>query len=147
MRPLPRHSRLPADAYVNREATFHIVIKAFPDTAPFTGPLRVPIWAFLAQIDSREDLVPIALCLMPDHLHLLAKPGGADLRDRIAAVKSYAITLARPFGTRRLWQPSFYDRRIRDEHEFENVLHYVRHNPVNAGLVTEPEEWHYTKVW
>jgi REP element-mobilizing transposase RayT len=146
-RPFPRHPRLPADAYVNREATFHIVMRAFPETTPFTGPLRDAIWAFLAQMDSRPDLVPIAACLMPDHLHLLAKPGVADLRDRIAAVKSYTTTLARPFTIRRLWQPSFYDHRIRDEQEFESVLHYVRYNPVQAELVSEPEEWPFTKIW
>ena len=40
-----------------------------------------------------------------------------------------------------LWQPGMCDRTIRTRDEFEQVLDYVRENPVAAGLCDSPDEW------
>ena len=37
------------------------------------------------------------------------------------------------------WQDESYDRLVRDEKEFERIVHYIEWNPVTAGLATTPE--------
>ncbi len=84
---------------------------------------------------------------MPDHLHLILSPGAADLRTTLANFKSYTTTIARRFDTHRLWQPSSFDRRLRDDAELQNALRYLIHNPVEACLVEREEDWPFTKIW
>jgi hypothetical protein len=40
----------------------------------------------------------------------------------------------------------YFDRYIRDEKHYQNVLEYVHLNPVNAGLVKSAEKWKWSSV-
>ena len=84
--------------------------------------------------------VPLLL-LMPDHLHMLARfapePG---MEKTIAAWKRYA---ARHFGI--AWQRDFFDHRLRSARATAEKAHYIRMNPVRAGLIGEAGTWPY--VW
>jgi putative transposase len=37
-----------------------------------------------------------------------------------------------------------YDRLVRDRREFERIKRYIEMNPVNAGLVSKPEEFRWS---
>jgi len=39
------------------------------------------------------------------------------------------------------WQDESYDRLVRNDREFRQVTRYIELNPVNAGLVSTPEEF------
>jgi len=39
------------------------------------------------------------------------------------------------------WQAESYDHVIRDEAEWQRIIHYVLYNPVKAGLVAEWQAW------
>jgi len=39
------------------------------------------------------------------------------------------------------WQKGFFDHVLRSEESYEEKWHYVRENPVRAGLVKDREEW------
>lgn len=41
------------------------------------------------------------------------------------------------------WQEGFFDHRLRVEESFEEKAHYLRTNPVRAGLVNDGEVWPY----
>ena len=43
-----------------------------------------------------------------------------------------------------LWEEGFYDHRIRDRGDFEDILEYTHRNPVEKGLVEIPEAWPYS---
>ncbi len=58
------------------------------------------------------------------------------MRHEVAQLKKW---WARELGIQ--WQRDFFDHRLRSEAEFEAKAHYVRMNPVRAGLVSRPEEW------
>ena len=81
----------------------------------------------------------IAYVFMPDHLHLLVegKRDDADLKSfaHLAKQKS-GYAHARSYH-RRLWQPSYYDRVIRDDEETWDVIRYIVMNPVRAGIVKD----------
>jgi|SRR6185369_7214598 len=75
--------------------------------------------------------------LMPDHLHAIIafpqEPGMAT------TIKNWKKFTAGKCGID--WQRDFFDHRLRDHHELEEKMCYVRMNPVRKGLCTRPEEW------
>ena len=81
------------------------------------------------------------LLLMPDHLHaILSFSPTVGMRKSIAKWKRYT---AREKGIH--WQRDFFDHRLRKDESFVEKTHYIRMNPVRAGLVDAPEDWPY--VW
>ena len=90
----------------------------------------------------------IGVVVMPDHVHLVLKPGpGLDLSRIMKGIKGASarkINLSRETrGT--VWQDESWDRIIRDEDELIGVLEYLVQNPVKAGLCAEPEA--YPWLW
>jgi hypothetical protein len=43
------------------------------------------------------------------------------------------------------WQRDFFDHRLRGGEGFDEKAHYVRQNPVRAGLVDKASNWKF--VW
>lgn len=79
--------------------------------------------------------------VMPDHLHaLLAIPPEKQLGRTISAWKSFQ---AKALGIE--WQAGFFDHRLRNDESLDEKAHYIRMNPVRAGLVEQPEDWPH--VW
>ena len=82
---------------------------------------------------------------MPDHVHLLVE-GLNDSSDLCAFVKvakqrtGFAYTRS---TLRRLWQPSYWDRILRDEESTWDVIRYICENPVRAGLVERVEDYQF----
>ena len=84
--------------------------------------------------------------VMPNHVHVLLTPhAGASLERITHACKSYTSheIERRLGGEGRLWEPDYFDRLIRNERHFEGVSHYIRRNPVKAGLVQDATLWVY----
>ena len=76
--------------------------------------------------------------LMPNHFHLLITPA-ETLERAIQLIKggfSYRATKELGFGGE-IWQPSFYDRRVRDLAEYFAFRDYIRLNPIKKGLCAE----------
>jgi putative transposase len=92
------------------------------------------------------DMVVIAYCFMPDHLHLLVE-GCSEGSDAIAFVHQakqragYAFAQTR---NERLWQPSYYDRVLRADEATIAVARYILENPVRGGLVAEPADYRFS---
>ena len=42
------------------------------------------------------------------------------------------------------WQKGFFDHVLRSEESYENKWHYVRENPVRAGLVQDWTDWPFS---
>jgi putative transposase len=75
--------------------------------------------------------------LMPDHVHLLASfPVHPGLRKTVASWKSFT---AKQSDFR--WQTDFFEHRLRADESFDEKAHYLRMNPVRAGLCTDWEDW------
>ncbi|RAU22498.1 transposase [Paramagnetospirillum kuznetsovii] len=86
----------------------------------------------------------IAWVIMPNHVHVVAKPL-IPLPDILQAWKS--VTARRINAWRgcggRLWQPDYFDRFLRDDAHLAAVIAYVEENPVKAGLCERPEDWRW----
>jgi putative transposase len=88
-----------------------------------------------------------AFVLMPDHFHLLLTPL-VTLERSLQFVKGGFSFRARKelgFGGE-IWQTSFYDRRVRDIHEYRAFREYIHRNPVKRGLVAGPEDYAYSSA-
>ncbi|MQM40200.1 REP-associated tyrosine transposase [wastewater metagenome] len=81
-----------------------------------------------------------AIVLLPDHLHCMwsLPRGDPDFSGRWRLIKRYVSTRA---GDKRIWQPRFWEHRVRNDVDFRHHLDYIHYNPVKHGFVTAPGEW------
>ena len=94
----------------------------------------------------------LAWVIMPNHVHVLIEVFEGYLLDKIVqSWKSYTALEANKLLKRegRFWYPDYFDRYIRDETHFGNVVRYIHNNPVKAGLVDSAERWPFSsaKLW
>jgi putative transposase len=83
--------------------------------------------------------------LMPDHFHVLLTPT-ETLERALQLIKGGFSFRARKelgFGGE-IWQKSFYDRRVRDVHEYFAFRDYIHRNPVKGNLASVAEEYAYS---
>ena len=87
--------------------------------------------------------------VMPNHIHLLLSvdddhaigramqmvKGGFSHALREAGLKSTAV-----------WQPSYYEHRIRDLNEYGRMRAYIHDNPARRGLVQTASEYQYSSA-
>jgi len=45
-----------------------------------------------------------------------------------------------------VWQDETFDHLIRGTESFEKFVTYIEHNPVAAGLVSQPELWRFSSA-
>ncbi len=85
-----------------------------------------------------------AWCIMPNHVHAVFRSiQKNELAEILHSWKSYTAHKINRILARegRLWQREYYDHLVRDQEEFERIIHYVLDNPLNANL----ENWQW--VW
>lgn len=84
-----------------------------------------------------KDYDLLSYVIMPNHVHLLFRlRAGAELEEVIKAWKSVSSRrIAKVTGKKgEWWQEGYRDRLVRGPEHLENVLHYIRRNPVEAKL-------------
>ncbi len=98
--------------------------------------------------DAGEFLVH-EFVIMPNHMHLLLSvdhdrtvgkamqliKGGFSRAMGLAGLKLKAI-----------WQPSYYEHRVRDAVEYERMRNYIRQNPVRRGLAVKAGDYPYSSA-
>jgi putative transposase len=85
----------------------------------------------------------IAWLAMPDHLHWLMQLHCGSLSACVQAFKSCsarAINAARD-AAGALWQPGFYDHRLRGDEDIGKHARYILENPVRSGLARNLEAY------
>jgi REP element-mobilizing transposase RayT len=97
----------------------------------------------LRQVGAAGAVENVAWVVMPDHLHWLFALRADSLARVVQAVKARSARgINRSLGkSAPLWQPGYYDHRLRDDEDLRGQARYVLLNPVRAGLVQRMEEW------
>lgn len=103
----------------------------------------------LSTMNSRHGWAIGRYTIMPDHVHFFAKPVGAEAKKLSQAIGRWKEWTAKQIlNSRRLeaplWQPEFFDHVLRSNESRVQKWHYMRENPVRAGLVSDAEAWPYT---
>jgi REP element-mobilizing transposase RayT len=92
---------------------------------------------------------------MPEHIHFLLEgtSHGSDLKKFISTYKQYTAFHYKKSVTQdsspaksqetKLWQPSYYDRVLRNEDGTLATARYIFENPVRKNLVTHYREYQF----
>ena len=67
---------------------------------------------------------------MPDHLHALISFPADEQMEKV--LRDWKRFVAKQAGV--IWQPGFFDHRLRSNESYEEKAHYIRMNPVRDGL-------------
>jgi putative transposase len=123
---------------------YHVVIVTRHRAQLFTD-VKLGEWclALLSATAARKGFELFAYCLMPDHLHILAR-GTTESSRLIEFVRIFKQRTAFEFKKQtgeQLWQDSYFDRVLRRDEHAEAVANYIFHNPVEAGLVSEGPDY------
>jgi primosomal protein N' len=98
----------------------------------------------------------LAVCVMPDYVHLLAQPlpiqeagqeGAHSLSEILHSIKSFSAHEVNKVMHRSgpVWQQESFDRMIRSESDLHEKWNYIWNNPRALGLVGPAEEYPY--IW
>ena len=96
----------------------------------------------------------LAWCIMPNHVHVLMETltpiariiqGWKSVTARWALVHNEELKLGIP-NTKQLWMRDYWDRYIRNDAHFENVVLYIHQNPVKACLCRRAEDWPWSSA-
>lgn len=103
-----------------------------------------------------------ACVVLPDHLHCIwtLPDGDDDFPVRWSFLKRHFSKAYRQQGGKPLaitegmsrkrslgvWQPRYWEHRIRDETELLTYRDYIHLNPVKHGYVTDPYDWPFSSV-
>jgi REP element-mobilizing transposase RayT len=88
--------------------------------------------------------------VMPNHSHsLLTRFEDWKLEQLMRSHKSYTAHEANKLLKRsgQFWMEEYFDRFIRNEEHFRNVVLYIENNPVKAGLCAKPSDWPFRSAW
>lgn len=91
----------------------------------------------------------ISWCLMPNHVHVLLTPiNNHSLSDIIHNWKSFTAHKSNRILNRKgkFWLTEYFDRYIRDDRHFNNVIDYIINNPVKSGLISKAEDWKWSGI-
>ena len=85
-------------------------------------------------------------CLMPNHYHLTIQPSRPNLSKAIARLNGvYGLWWNRRHGqVGHVFQGRFKDQIVDREGYLITLSRYVVMNPVQAGLVSHPQDWHWS---
>jgi putative transposase len=135
-----------------------VVVPGLPHHVTQRGNRREPVFfgaedyqlyrLMIATAARRAGAEIWAYCLMPNHVHLIVTPAGADgLRATFAeAHRRYTGTInARFHWTGHLFQGRF-GAVVMDEPHLLAAARYIALNPVVAGLVTRAEDWPWSSA-
>ncbi|MFA5394287.1 MAG: transposase [Candidatus Ratteibacteria bacterium] len=137
--------RLERTIYEDSGRIFSITMCVFNNKQIFLNKnLADAVW--LAAKDgifsTEADLM--AVCLMPDHLHLLVGVKNKNLVDIISRWKRFTQKMVSKANCKdKLWQRSFYDHALRREEQVNVVARYIYENPTRAILTTENKDYPY----
>ena len=105
---------------------------------------------FLAQLDGAVgelELDVLALCLMPNHYHLVVDCARTLLSRALHRINgAHAQMFNRKYRrSGHLWGDRFALWQIRDEPHLRATCKYVLANPVRAGLSETPADWPWSR--
>lgn len=91
-------------------------------------------------------------CIMSNHIHLLVQPLIDDngkffkISTIVQRIKTYTAKNINMILNRngKVWDDDYFDRYIRNDKDYYNVINYILNNPVKAGLSEQIEDWQFS---
>ncbi len=151
--------------HLSQEGTFHVTTNA-KGRMPWCTLPGVPeiLIDNLCMTRSVHRAELFAFCVLPDHVHMVIRPGERGLSRFVQSFKSHAMVEIRSLFTNVnpvaashgsllrlrvrdiLWQKGYHDEHIQDDDQLHAALAYVRANACRHGLSETPEDWPWTSL-
>jgi putative transposase len=129
-------------------STYFITSSTFQKQSLFQSERMAKLFIEVLQhYRTQEKYLLHEFVLMPNHFHLLITPT-LTLERALQFIKggfSFRAKKELGFGAK-VWEKSFYDRRVRDMRDYQAVREYIRLNPVKRNLVTLAEDYLYSSA-
>src|ERR1700741_4069015 len=125
--------------HVLNRANFGMTV--FRDAQDYSAFLKL-----MSKAQARVELPIIAMCLMPNHFHLVVRPSAAQ---DIARWLQWLCTIhARHHHGKystcgRLWQGRYKACIVQDDHYLLTLMRYVERNALRKSLVARAEDWRW----
>ena len=130
----------------DRDRFFFITTNLARNVPALAGAECNLILTTLTKQRQRGDFFLFGFVVMPTHLHLLLSPHNKNLIEIMRELKSktgFEIARGRRlYGP--IWRERYFDTIIRRVRNFWQKLEYIHRNPVEAGLVKNPEDWQWS---
>lgn len=130
-------------------AIFHVVNRGVAKRTILEGRPEFRFFLSLVARGVRKGWIRVhAYSLMTNHYHLLVTSEG-----HLSTFMQWAMSrFVRRFNRRRerdgpLFRARFWARRVHCEADFRNVVRYIDHNPVAAGLVGDAQAYSFGSAW
>jgi putative transposase len=126
---------------------YHVLNRANQGTNIFHDPADYRHFiSLMSKAQERLRLPVIAMCLMPNHIHLVVRPSGD--KDVAKWLHWLCTTHARHHHAKystigRLWQGRFKAFLVQDDHYLLTLIRYVERNALRKNLVARAEDWRW----
>jgi len=126
------------------EFAYHLTTTCRSGFRPFSNPANAEfVVGYLLEARRRDDILLLAYCVMPNHMHICCIPRKSDLTKFMMNLKRN-ISFHLKLGP--IWERRFHDRRITSLDDLNNTIEYIHGNPVESGMTTEPENYRFSSV-
>ncbi len=103
---------------------------------------------WLEEVSRKYEFNILAFCLMPNHVHFIAKAGHKD--SFAQTIKMLHARYARHFHSKNdsvghVWQGRYYSCLLEEGHLYR-AIRYVERNPVRAQLIYKPWDWSWSSA-
>ncbi|MBR6163601.1 transposase [bacterium] len=144
-------------AYI-QNSFVHIVIASYNRIPVFIDNIEILRTAFKNTMSNYKFEI-IAICVLPDHIHLILNPENINEYPKIISSVKYYFSrnvgqvcptyteLALGYKNKRekgIFQRRFYEHTILNEDELNRNIDYVHFNPVKHGYVKSVKDWEYS---
>ena len=96
----------------------------------------------------RNEFLLHGFVIMPNHIHLLLSSDESHIGRAMQMVKGgFSHALGKSgLKLKAVWQPSYYEHRVRDAEEYARMRNYIHQNPVRRGLAEKAADYPYSSA-
>lgn len=133
----------------------HIIIVAYKRKNLFINNINL-LRASFKNAKSYFKFDIIAICILPNHIHMILKPINIEEYPKIITAikyyfsKNYNVGVETPTygyknkGEKGVFQHRYYEHTITSEEDFNNIINYIHYNPVKHKYVQKVKDWEYS---
>ena len=133
----------------------HLIVVSYKRKSIFADNIELLRHAF-KNAKQFFDFEIIAICVLPDHIHVILNPKNIEEYPKIITSikyyfsKNYNVGVETPTygyvnkGEKGIFQRRFFEHTITSEEELNNQINYIHYNPVKHGLVNNVKNWQYS---
>lgn len=143
---------------IEQHGVFHVVTKTRQDLPGLTteGVPQIIVDNLLMTTYLQQAHL-YAFCILPNHFHILLKPGHKGLSEYMRSLKTCSsFHIGKVFhrsvgpwtdtAKSVLWERGFYDERVQSFAQYQEVKRYIEYNALKHGYVKNPLLWKWSSL-